>query len=201
MQSVSKDTFGPLIAYLVPGAVALLGLSPFIPAVKTWFAATPGDAPTIGGFLYLTVASLAVGMTVSAIRWAIVDSIHARTGLTPPPLDFSRLGSNVEAMELLIEIHYRHYLFFANMLIASAIAWIGYRTRNGWSQPFGVIDLVFLVLEPIFLAASRDTLRRYYFRCAQVFPTQARTSSTRAPVARRTQTASSRTRPVRSATE
>jgi hypothetical protein len=68
MQSVSNDTFGPLIAYLVPGATALYGLSPYVPAVQSWFACTPGDAPTIGGFLYLTVAALAVGMTVSAVR-------------------------------------------------------------------------------------------------------------------------------------
>jgi hypothetical protein len=32
MQSISNDTFGPLVAYLVPGATALIGLSPFLPA-------------------------------------------------------------------------------------------------------------------------------------------------------------------------
>lgn len=113
IHSVTNDTFGPLIAYLVPGATALFGLSPFIPAVQSWFASTPGDAPTIGGFLYLTVASLAMGMTVSAVRWVVVDTLHARTGLRSPPLDFSRLGPNVAAMQLLIEIHYRHYQFYS----------------------------------------------------------------------------------------
>ena len=111
MQSVSKDTFGPLIAYLVPGATALFGLSPFIPAVQSWFGSTPGDAPTIGGFLYLTVASFAMGMTVNAIRWVVVDTLYAWTGLQAPLLDFSRLGPNVAAMRLLIEIHYEHFQF------------------------------------------------------------------------------------------
>ena len=67
---------------------------------------TPTEAPTIGGFLYLTVASLAAGMTVSAIQWAVVDTLHSLTGLPLPPLDFSRLGKNVAAYGLLIEIHY-----------------------------------------------------------------------------------------------
>ena len=112
MQSVSNANFGPPIAYLVPGATVLLGFSPFSPVLRSWFGASPAEAPTIGGFLYLTTASIAVGMTVSAIRWAVVDTMHSRTGLPLPPLDFSQLGKNVEAYALLIEIHYRHYLFY-----------------------------------------------------------------------------------------
>ena len=53
-------------------------------------------------------------MTVSAVRWALIDTLHSLTGLPLPPLDFSRLGKNVEAFGLLIEIHYRHYLFYSN---------------------------------------------------------------------------------------
>lgn len=109
---VSNDNFGPLIAYLVPGAIVLLGGSQFSSMLRAWFASTPTDAPTIGGFLYLTVASLGVGMTVSAVRWATVDQFHARTGLRIPRRDFSKLGRNVDAFSLLIRIHYEHYQFY-----------------------------------------------------------------------------------------
>lgn len=159
MQSVSNDTFGPLIAYLVPGATALVGLSPFLPPVQGWLAGTPAGAPTIGGFLYLTVAALAAGMTVSALRWVVVDTLHARTGLPPPALDFSHLGPNVEALRLLIEIHYRHYQFYANMVVATAVAWAAHRFAVGWDAPAGPLDLAALVLLPVFYATSRDTLR------------------------------------------
>src|SRR5258707_474082 len=97
MESISKDTFGPLIAYLIPGATVLAGFSLFFPVLRSWFAASAQDAPTIGGFLYLTVASLGAGMTVSALRWAILDTLHARTGVQAPALNFSKLGANVEA--------------------------------------------------------------------------------------------------------
>ena len=81
MTSVSNANFGPLIAYLVPGATVLLGLSPFSPTLRAWLAATPADSPpTIGGFLYLTVASLAVGMTVSASIPVAVMSITCTFG-------------------------------------------------------------------------------------------------------------------------
>ena len=168
MNENASDNFGLFVAYLIPGATVIWGLSQFSPELQSWFAATPQNAPTIGGFLYLTVASLAAGMIVSAIRWVIMDSIHARTGLAMPRLDFSRLGPNVEALSLLIEIHYRHYLFYSNAQVATAIAYICYRVHAGFSRPWGWLDIGVFALEIVLFAASRDTLRRYYSRSQQL---------------------------------
>jgi hypothetical protein len=168
VQSVSNDNFGPLIAYLVPGATTLGGFSQFSPALQSWFAATPADAPTIGGFLYLTAASLAVGMTISAIRWVLVDAVHGFTGVAPPRLDFSTLDRKVDALSLLIELHYRHFQFYANMFVASAIAYGCYRVKLGGPLPLGWLDIGFVLLEGIFFVTSRDTLRKYYVRSEQL---------------------------------
>lgn len=167
MQSVSNDTFGPLIAYLVPGATALTGLSPFLPPVRAWLEGTATNAPTIGGLLYLSLASLAAGMTVSAVRWATLDTLHARTGLRPPKLDFAHLPGKVEELRLLIEIHYQHYQFYANMLVAVFVAYVGYRVHVGFAAP-DLADLAVVVLEPVFYFTSRDTLRKYYTRSRQL---------------------------------
>lgn len=184
MQAVTNDNFGPLIAYLVPGATVLVGLSNFSVTLRSWLGSTSTDAPTIGGFLYLTVASLAAGMTVSALRWAAVDSLHAWTGLKIPSLDFSRLGQNVSAFVLLIEIHYRHYQFYANMLVATAIAYTCYRVSLESQMIVGSIDLAFVALEAVFYATSRDTLAKYYARSHQLLaatrdgvPAQSQSSS------------------------
>ena len=166
MQTISNANFGPLVAYLVPGATVLFGLSQLSPTLHAWFAATPPDSPTIGGFLYLTVAALAAGMSVNAVRWAIVDHVHAWTGLPLPKLDFSKLGPNVDAFMLLIEIHYHHYQHFANMFVATAVAYACYRIHLGGILPLGRLDVGFIVLEVIFFATSRDTLRKYY-TCGQ----------------------------------
>ncbi len=159
MQSITNANFGPLVAYLLPGATVLFGLSPFSPLVRSWFAISPDGTPTIGGFLFLTVASMGVGMTVSAIRWLIIDTLHHVTGLSLPPLNFSRLGPNVEAFSLLIDIHYRHFLFFANEAIALAIAYGCYRVSLGQGASFGWLDAVFIPLEAVFFISSRDTLK------------------------------------------
>ena len=167
MPSVSNDNFGPLIAYLVPGATVLLGVSPCSPTLQEWLGMAPAASPTVGGFLYVTVAALAVGMTVSAVRWLVVDTIHGLTGLPPPVLDFAGLGANVAGYLLLIEIHYRHYQFYANMVIAVAVAYISYRVQLG-GHAVGGIDLGALVLEGVFFATSRDTLDKYYTRSRQL---------------------------------
>ncbi len=168
MKDVTSNNFGVLIAYLVPGATALWGISLFSPAVSVWFASTPEDAPTISGFLYLTVASLAAGMTVTAIRWACVDLVHSMTGLRAPELDFSTLPGKVDAYNLLIEIHYRHYQFYSNAFIATAIAYICHRINLGTLCRIDWIDPGFVLVEAIFFLTSRDTLRRYYQRTEQL---------------------------------
>lgn len=168
MQSVSNANFGPLIAYLVPGATAFWGISEFVPSLRSWFAIVPVQTPTIGGFLYLTVASIACGMVVSAIRWAVVDTFHHFTGLPLPALDFSKLGKNVEAFNLLIEIHYKHFQFYSNEFIALAIAYVSYRFKHGNFWPLGWLDAGFVLLEIIFLLTSRDTLKKYYARSHQL---------------------------------
>ena len=172
VKDVTSNNFGVLIAYLVPGATALWGLSSFSPSLRAWFASTPSDAPTISGFLYLTVASLAVGMTVTAIRWACVDLVHAATGLTAPDLDFSQLPGKVDAYNLLIEIHYRHYQFYSNMFVATAITWICYRISIRPLRQLSWIEPGFLMIEAIFFLTSRDTLRRYHFRTQQLLSVQ-----------------------------
>lgn len=141
----------------------MIGFSQFSPTVAQWFALNQPDGPTLGGFLYLTVASMIVGMTISALRWATIDRLHAMTGVRMPALDFSRLGNNVAAFRLLIEIHYRHYLFYSNMGLASAIAYLCYRVAH-FDSSMLLMDLGFIFLEAVFIAASRDTLNKYYSR-------------------------------------
>ena len=169
----SVHDFGLLISYLVPGAVVLLGLRPFSPTLQGWFATASVDTPTIGGFLYLTVASLAAGMTVSAVRWAAVDTLHAHTGLPPEarllPAGRERRGTRaahrdpLQALPLLRE-HVRGHRRRLRLLPAA----LGGPLPPGWP------DLAFVGLEAVFLATSRDTLRKYYARSGSSSPPGAR---------------------------
>jgi hypothetical protein len=98
----------------------------------------------------------------------VVDQFHARTGLRIPRRDFSKLGKNVDAFNLLIRIHYEHYQFYANMFVALAIAYVCYRVDFGGFSPAGWVDVGFVILEVIFFATSRDTLQNYCERSRQL---------------------------------
>ncbi|NQT12021.1 MAG: hypothetical protein HQ582_04700, partial [Planctomycetes bacterium] len=89
MKEIPVANFGLLIAYVLPGFVALSGLSLFSPTVMAWLHGVPDGCPTAAGFLYVTLASIGIGMTVNALRWLTLDSLHHRTGVHYPAWDFS----------------------------------------------------------------------------------------------------------------
>ncbi len=59
------------------------------------------------------MGSLAAGLTVSAVRWAIIDQIHHATGLSLPDFNFSRLTEHLLAFQLAVEHNYRYFQFYA----------------------------------------------------------------------------------------
>src|SRR5689334_12909624 len=122
MNDVTSSNFGLLIAYILPGSVALWGIGELWPTAHAWFGDSSTQSPTVGGFLYVTLAAVGLGLFVSTIRWATVDWIHHRTGIEHPRWDFSSLNSRLPAFELLVASHYRYYQFYANTFVAVGLS-------------------------------------------------------------------------------
>ncbi len=173
MKQVSSSNFGLLIANVVPGFAALWGASYFSETVRVWLGSSPVNAPTVGGFLYVTIASVALGLTVSSVRWLLIDTIHHRTGIREPEWDFSRLQKNIAAYRTLVEIHYQYYQFFANGLVALVFVYVARRLTLGFfSSPLGWADVVFCLVGTAYFVTSRDNLRKYYSRVAMLLGAQ-----------------------------
>lgn len=169
MKEISFSNFGLLIAFLLPGFTALWGMSYSSETIRQWLSATDATTPTVGGFMYATLASIAAGVTVSTVRWAIIDTIHGWTGLPQPHWDFAHLQDNVEAYNVLNEVHYNFYQFHGNMLVALVFAYLARRIHSGFFvTPIGWTDLGILALSAILFAGSRDTLRKYYSRVSRL---------------------------------
>src|SRR5438093_13534169 len=97
MKDVTEKNFGVVIAFWLPGFLLLWGLSYSWPEIATWLAkSSTNDAPTVGGFLYATLASLAGGLLINAVRWAIVQAIllYGPTGLSRPNINYGKLQKN-----------------------------------------------------------------------------------------------------------
>ena len=69
MKQVSNENFGLLIAYIVPGLTALWGASYLSATIRSWMSGPAIHGPTIGGFLFATIAAVGTGLVVSTVRW------------------------------------------------------------------------------------------------------------------------------------
>lgn len=169
MKDESISNFGLLIAYILPGLVALWGVRQHYPQLDTWLTPTAGDASTVGGFLFTTIAAVGAGLTASTIRWLLIDPLHHATGISRPTFDFTRFADQVQAYHVLNENHYRYYQFYANTVIAGLFAYLMYRMTHRFAVvPIGWIELAFACFEGLFFVASRDTLARFYARLSNV---------------------------------
>ena len=167
---LSDKNFGIIIAYLLPGFVVVNGISAASPTVAQWLAAPP-HIPSVSGFLYVGLGSLGAGLTISAVRWMLLDSIHAWTGIAGPDFDFSKLHKKLDAFDAIVVSHYRYYQFYGNMFVAVPL-WLGCRISAGSSLMSPVAVLSCMLLELIFFVASRDSLHKYHHRAHQLLTEQ-----------------------------
>jgi hypothetical protein len=167
MRDLNGNNFGIAIAYLIPGFIMLWGLAQLNPSIADWMQQISTGELTIGGFLYATLASLTLGLIASTIRWAVIDTLHHRTGVTRPNLTFANLHDRTQAFARIVEGRYHFYQFYSNAAIAVPIAEVCWLISGG---PWLAI-IPSIAIETILMAGSRDTLRHYYRELAQVLGT------------------------------
>jgi hypothetical protein len=166
MKDINDRNFGLIIAFWLPGFILLWGLSFSFASLEPWMIkSNSSDGATFTGFLYATVASLSLGLVISAVRWLVVD--HFLGWLTTlKKIDFAKIESNKDAFAYfqgVVENHYRYYQYYSNTLVAVDLAavvhiWHGRETLP-WQAWVGLV-LISLIL----LCASRDALRKYHDR-------------------------------------
>jgi hypothetical protein len=79
MKDLTTTSLGLIIAFLLPGLVALHAMSFWSPGIQknledVWTADT-----SAGSFLLVTLASLAVGLQVTLLRWIVFERWLCRT--------------------------------------------------------------------------------------------------------------------------
>ncbi len=163
---ISARNFGLLIAYVLPGFIALWGVGYTSEAVRTWLIGAGSAGPSVGAFLYVLLGSIACGMTASVIRWAILDTLHHSTGLKKPVLNFSRFQTREDAFERVVAYHYQYYQFYGNTLVALLFTYPVWRAHTGGGGLLA--DSIFMFILVVFIAGSRDALRLFYRRASQL---------------------------------
>jgi hypothetical protein len=170
MKDVSDKNFGVIIAFLLPGSLFLWGLSYSSTEITAWLSKSSAtEGPNVGGFLYATLASLALGLIISAIRWLIIDwTFHHVIGPSRPVIDFGKLKDKnaFVAFQGVVENHYRYYQYYSNTLVALMAAMAAYLESGGKLTALEWAGVISMGIALLF--ASRDCLQNYYARAAQI---------------------------------
>jgi len=161
-----------LIAYLLPGLVALWGVSYFSETVRMWLTNGDVSSPTVAGFLYVTLAAFTAGLTLGAVRAVTIDWLHHRTGVAKPEWDFSEFQAKFWAFNQLVESQYCFYQFYAHMSLAVP-ALVTAHFVDGRSGLKLWLLAGCICLEVVLLVVSRSTLKTYYTRTSDLLGTNA----------------------------
>lgn len=164
--------FGVVIAFWLPGFILLWGLTYSFPELnKLLPKAAEAEAPTVGGFLYATLASLAIGLMVSAVRWMLVDTfLYYVTRVKRPNVDFGKLNDadTFNAFQGVVENHYRYYQYYSNALVSVVAAFVAYLFVYGFGQVSWVMWVALVIACASLLLASRDCLVKFCTRAEQI---------------------------------
>jgi hypothetical protein len=116
----SSLDFSLLIAYLLPGFVGVFGLTYISDWVRQVFNALLNKDASIGAAFIISIAALAVGAIISAIRDLVLDRIQYLAGAEKPPHCISALrDANVlSAFKEAVNNTYRFAQFYGNMALA-----------------------------------------------------------------------------------
>lgn len=168
--------FGLIIAFLLPGFILEYGLSFAYESVKdnVLFAATHDT--NVGAFLFVALASLAIGLIVSAVRWLILDHLlWFFFWLVRHPfnkLNFSTLKDPdaYKAFLGVVDNHYRYYQYYSNTFVSLLAALIAYGRVGSTPLPASGYWLAGGVLLALLLG-SGDSLKKYNDRASQILGT------------------------------
>src|SRR5690348_4153515 len=119
MTTASID-FALVLAYLLPGFVGVFALTYVSDWVKQLFNALLNKDASFGAAFIISLAAVAVGVTISAVRGLVLDELQYLLRTTRPPSSYEALkDANVlSAFKEAINNTYRYAQFYGNMAIA-----------------------------------------------------------------------------------
>ena len=165
MQDALINSFGRTIAFIIPGMGALAGVSLLVPELQAWFGVT--QPPTVGGFLFVMVASIGLGVFVSGLRWLLLD----RWLMPPLKLDQSRRSEiGIEAAyRSVIVNHYQFYQCYANASVALVLFFVALilTQQPGLWRGASMLVVVVAIIAALLLFAN-DASTKYAEKAKQI---------------------------------
>ena len=147
--------------------VALYALSYFMPDLRTWFGLVAEQPTTVGGFLFVVVGSIGIGVVVSGVRWFLCDWFLApRVSLNNQR---RREGETEAAYQALIANHYQYYQFYSNTSVALVWLFLSWLVAKDPSVSLVLTRSVVLAVSACgLLLFARDAMKKFNEKALQL---------------------------------
>lgn len=167
MEDVTKDNFGYIIAFIIPGFLGLWALSLISPIINTWLTMQTSSFVVIKDVVFVILASLGLGVFESTIRWIVFEKMICCRFKQAEP-DFSKLKGNLGEFESIVENHYKYHQFYGNCFVVVIFYGIICLIRFSEIISFWSLVLYFVVIIILYVGA-KDALLKYQKRVKQLF--------------------------------
>ncbi len=172
MKDVTSTSFGLVIAFLLPGMVGLFAVSFWFPALSNLFITFSKIESNLGLFFMVILASVAVGLELTVIRWGLFEILLCRKFRLRAE-DFANLNSekNLESFRACVDEHYRYHQFWGEMSVNIPIlyaGWIRSLSENTEEHMKFICILLFLLLECLTIIAARQSYINYIMRARKI---------------------------------
>jgi hypothetical protein len=179
IKDLTSESFGLVIAFLLPGLVGIIALSFWSSSIKGVLKAFLSEKANVNLFLLVIIAALAVGLLITALRALIFEKWFRVT----EPLsanDFAALVSSEKfaAFRGAVDAHYRYHQCWGGLVIVLPVLYIGwlketYTILMFWdSSVFIFPTLCFIVFEVASAWAACEAYKNYVNRARAILKTQ-----------------------------
>jgi hypothetical protein len=172
MKDVTSTSFGLVIAFLLPGVVLLYGLSFWSGDVERLFATFLTAQSTLGLFLMVILAALALGLVITVPRYFFFECFICRHHRIESAL-FSKLcvSETLTAFRAVADEHYRYHQFWGGLVVVSPVLYVGWLRAHvaqlSWLAVLGTA-LGFVIFELFMGAAAALAYRQYGARGTEI---------------------------------
>jgi len=152
-------SFALIIAFVLPGLIALFGIATVNPTVLAWFTGAAAG-PTLVGLFFVLFAALALSLVISALRWYLFEQLAWLPGcpIVKAPPRFNQ-AKRVTCEAQFIDIRHQHYYYYlahSHTALAIPIAVMAWMSGHWMTtpKPTAVMVVVLTVLGTVILARA-----------------------------------------------
>ena len=172
MKDITSTTFGLLIAFFMPGIVALYAVSYWSDQLQDVFQTFITSPSNVGLFFLVLLGGLAIGLQISLVRWIVFEKLLSGE-IKLETKNFSKLSNEdiLTSFRACVDEHYRYHQFWGGMVFVLPILHLGWgldlvaSLSDGWKIFWWVI---FIAIEVLTIAGAKAGFSMYVERSNKI---------------------------------